>query len=276
MLALGAAAGAADDEATRSTLGHVSQCVYCSSLLRCAMEDLTREASPEEAALAGSIAPPSPRVRPHRQKWPLAIAAAVSVIGLFSFYYLRSQPDEISTLLAQAYSDARPFDWRLPDSGYAPVRLQRGSPGAASAALRTAQMEIGRQPSPSAKHRGWIGVLDAQDPSPTIATLEDAIQAAPSDVETLNLLGVAYARRADLTDSESDFRLAVSAWARALAVQPHHAAIRYNHALGLTRLKQYPVAIAEWQSLLQDTLPGDSWRSEIQQQLERAKSSYAP
>ena len=257
-------------------LAHISECDGCAAALRDAMAVLRRDPTPAEVALASSIEPPKSFGRRRRDlKGLLTIAAGITVAaGFYSLYYLNSIEDKVPQLLARSYTASRPFEWRLPDSGYAPVSVQRGGGTASdSRELLEARILVAKAATTSVTLSGWIELLQSTDTRKALVLLEEAGRQKPDDPEVLNLLGAAHAQLGDATQSDSEFAEALRLWTRALQVKPGQTAVRYNRALVLMRLRRFSEAVAAWSQLIQESPETDRWREEAIRQLERAKSS---
>ena len=259
-------------------LAHISDCDACATALRDAMADLRRDPTPAEVALASSIAPPKSfgRRRPDL-KGLLTIAAGIAVAaGFYSLYHSNSLEDKVPQLLARAYTSSRPFAWRLPDTGYAPVSVQRGGGMASeSPELLEARVLVAKAATTNVTLGGWIELLHSTDPRKALVLLEEAGRQKPDDAEVLNLLGAAHAQLGDATQSDSEFAEALRLWTRALQVKPGQAAVQYNRALALMRLRRYAEAVSVWNDLIRESSEIDRWREEAIRQMERAKSSQA-
>lgn len=261
-------------------LAHIVQCSQCSELLRQAIEDLQRNPTVEESALAAQIAPPKAPPRRRDLKWPLTVAASVAAVGLYTLYTFQSATNDVPALLAQAYTTTRPFEWRLPDSGYSPVRVQRGGPASESPESKIAKSLTLREGGASwsdPKLGGWIELLNSSDPRIAIDLFNKAVALRPNDADLLNLVGAAHARLGDIEQAQSgtEFLTAVEWCSRALAVNPKLATARYNKALALTRLGRSPEALEEWNLLIQSSAGTDPWREEAIRQRDRTKGTHA-
>ena len=249
LLALGSQ-GAIPESECEAWLAHVSRCERCADLVRIALRDLNQEMTEREAMLAAMIRPPQRNASRRKILWLLAVAAGVAVVGLFHFLsYQSGQSEDIPLLLAQAYTDTRPFEWRLPDAGYSPVRVQRGNGGSESMELRSAQVLVDQSAGQTAvdrKLRAWLQLLRSENPASAIAVLEQVVRELPNDIEAGNLLGVAFAHRGELTQSNSDFETAIMCWDRLMSLKPTDSSlIRFNRALAQVRLKRYAAAAFE-------------------------------
>ena len=69
----------------------------------------------------------SRRLPKSRWLWWAAAAAGVLIAVTAGLVWYRASDQRVERLLAQAYTNGRPFDFRLPDNGYAAVTQQMGS-----------------------------------------------------------------------------------------------------------------------------------------------------
>ena len=170
---------------------------------------------------SSKVIPPSSN-RPNY--WYIAVAAGVAMI-IASSLWLRSnhfsmatapvfrQSNDASQLLAQAYSAQRPFEYRLPDAGYAPIRQQRGAGSAFDhpQSLYEAQSQIQKELS-SDKDNPTLLALEGRaqllqgDTAGAIESLTRAKNARPEDPQIMADLACAYAVFGDTANRNSDYQ----------------------------------------------------------------------
>jgi tetratricopeptide (TPR) repeat protein len=190
----------------------------------------------------------------------------VLVAGAAWWWSSRSSSGE--ALLAKAYTAERPFDYRLPDAGYAPPRQSRGQESAFDRprVLGDAIGAIGKR---LAKHpqdkrelalKGRADLLEGN----VEAALEALRQAAPGDqgdAEVLADLAAAYGLRGDLEKRPLDYGHAAELLLRALKMKPHDQRMEFNLALTYEKLQLVEEAIAAWRQFLHEN-PPPGWRQE--------------
>src|ERR1035441_2410131 len=130
-------------------------------------------------------------------------------------------------LLAKAYTEARPFEYRLADQGYGPIRQERGSgsPFNRPESLASAEAEIQRRLAMRADDpellalKGRAQLLE-RDYEGAIESLSRASESKPDDPELLSDLGTAYAVRGETEKRNIDYGHALDLFLRALKKQP--------------------------------------------------------
>ena len=221
------AAGLAAKPEADHLLAHAAECAACARLLREALEFLadeptenanTQGANTQDGAESAFLAQlktsaaewreatAAKLARPPRRAFPVWLplaAALVLVAGGALWWSLRPGPAP-ETLLAKAYTEARPFEYRLPDAGYGPVRQQRGAGSAfdRSPALVSAEAEIARRLDGHPDDarllalKGRAELLEGKN-AEAIASLSRALELKPGDPDFTADLGVAYALGGD-------------------------------------------------------------------------------
>ncbi len=184
--------------------------------------------------------------------WAAAAAVLIAVATGLSWNRLRDL--KVEQELAQAYTDRRPFDFRLPDKGFSPVAQKMGSSSALSVQnreLTKAKADISDLPESDPRSKwlwGRAEVLEGDD--------DDAITQLqhlelPGEESYLDL-AVALARRADADPDQraADWGQALEYVARYLAAHPSSREALYNKALLLERLQHVEDAVAAWDRYL--------------------------
>jgi hypothetical protein len=145
------AAGLLPEAKTRELMKHAAQCGHCGPLLKNAAEALVDEATPSEEALLASLQSARPEwrknmaatlrdsVRDRQPKsswwravfaWPapayaLAGIVAVAVVAWIGVRALH--PPSAEQLLAQAYTEHRTLEVRIPGANTLPMQAERGT-----------------------------------------------------------------------------------------------------------------------------------------------------
>ena len=231
MLALGAQTGDSD------WLLHVSQCERCSTLLRDAMEDLQREPSGDESALAESIPPPPRlRVRPKQLDWKSAVAAAMvlcAAAGLFRYL----SPAVLTDELNKEYALHRTLDLRIPGAPYAAMRVERSgeAAGFASTRLKIAEaLEKSPRDAVALHAQGRLALIEGHE-GEAIRSLEAARAAGLNDPVDL---ATAYFQRGRRQASSDDRTAAFDLLSAHVRDHPNDAAAAYNLALMAAELRK--------------------------------------
>ena len=207
-----------------------------------------------------------------RTRRAVGVLAVILAVSATAWWRLRADP---ARLLAQAYTAARGFEWRLPDAGWARPAVKRGGtdrPGN----LFEAQAIIARRNSSAGKDARWLGlearadILDLRL-EPAIALLQQAMAAAPNSPELLDDLAVAYALNAETVDRPAEFAAAVEFSTRALAADPRDRRALFNRALAFERLHIVDRAAEEWEQYLRMETDPD-WSAEARARLQHLRA----
>jgi CHAT domain-containing protein len=305
------AAGLLPDAKTRELMKHAAQCGHCGPLLKNAAEALVDETTPSEEAWLDSLPSARPEWRRNmaetlrggarakesdrgataRRKraslwesllaWPtpaLALAGlAVAVVaGWLGVRMLR--PPSAEQLLAQAYTERRTLEVRIPGAKYAPMRVERGAGGSNGpsnfdkpATLLKAEALIGENLQKNPNDPAWLEVraradlLDGNYDS-AIKTLQRALETEPDSPPLLIDLGSAYYLRAESADRPIDYGNAVEELGKALAKSPDDPIALYNRALSCEQIFLYTQAVDDWQHYLRLDPQGE-WADEARKRL---------
>jgi CHAT domain-containing protein len=314
------------DQATRLTQ-HAAQCDHCGPLLRMYVEDFSDELSKEDDAVMAKLKSSSggwqkklaqemlkqsgasyessdspagsgkARARqPFPWRWVLAptALAACAAIAFAVWYQQRETPEKVERLLAQAYTEQRTAELRIPGAAYAPLRQERGgsqSPFSIAdrpQALLQAELAIDRKLKSDPNNPEWLekralaDVLEKQF-NEAIEDLETVRAQHPDSSTVLTLLGIAHYERGqsvrvggDQTDAaknltSNDCVIATENLSRALDLHPSDPVVLYNLAFAHTCLKAYKSAIADWEAYLKlDST--SAWAGEAKKRLAELKA----
>ncbi len=266
----------AESAQVNALLAHAAVCGACAQRLRA----LSAEVSPEESAMLAGLASASaegqrklaaelartPRHSSGRQAtrlylWSGAGLAASLLIaaGLFSWWRLENSPER---LLAEAYTQARIFDLRMPGAGFAEVTPQthlRGAPsgstGRESSRLLEARARIERQLEKFPDDAHWLELEARADIleekfDPAIDILDRLIAAGPVTPSLLLDDASAYFQRGVATGSENDRNTALDALRRADELAPDDPVVLFNEAVAMEDRGQAMNAVETWNRYL--------------------------
>jgi CHAT domain-containing protein/cytochrome c-type biogenesis protein CcmH/NrfG len=296
------ATGLLPEAKTRELMKHAAQCGHCGPLLRDVAEALVDEATPSEEALLASLKSARPEWRKtmaatlrdsaregqQRTSWwralfawptPAYAFAGIAAIAIVAWIGVRTlHPPSADQLLAEAYTERRTFEVRIPGARYAPVRAERGS-GSSSldkpAALLTAEVLISQNLQRSPDDPNWLqararaDLLDGNYDS-AVKALQRALDARPDSRELLTDIGSAYFLRGSSTDRKTDYGNAIEALGKALLKDPNNAIALFNHALVCERMFLYSQAVDDWEHYLRVD-PRGQWADEARENLKRVK-----
>jgi CHAT domain-containing protein len=268
-------ARALTEERSLDLLEHASTCDACGALVRdleaepeeSTNQPVLRSATPEgkqeilRKIAASRSAQPIRMKRPaFRTSWALAAAAGIllAVAGGWRVY-CQNAPDEAFRLLADAYSQQRLIEFRIPGASHSTVDPQRGSSRPAPASLAEAEALIARKLETQPGNPEWLRAsaraeLLRSNYALAVENLRKAEQTEPqnSDIlpDILEDLGVAYLERATAEERPQDNAQAVELLSKAVSAKPSNAVFRYNLALAFERLPAPRSAVEAWKEFL--------------------------
>ncbi len=271
------ATGETDAEAKEALLSHAAVCAKCLARLRGCQRALSPETSPAETRELENFASFTPQWQhrlavelaqtPHAAKqkvripffaWNLVgvVALLAIVVGGGIWWHVQHAPER---LLAQAYSDSRTFDLRIPGAGFAPVinntHTRGGSTTQESPSLLNARAAIERklEKSPSDSHllemQARAQILE-ENYDPAIDTLDRLISAGPVTPGLLTDAGMAYFLRGSATGSENDRATALDYLRRADELAPSDPVVLFNEAVMMEDRGQVMNAVETWNRFL--------------------------
>jgi CHAT domain-containing protein/cytochrome c-type biogenesis protein CcmH/NrfG len=302
------AAGLLPDAKTRELMKHAAQCGHCGPLLKNAAEALVDEPTPSEEAWLASLRSARPEWRKNmaetlrssagtkdssREKkeggqwwqalsawWRPAFAvagiAAVVLAGWLMARLLR--PPSAEQLLAQAYTERRTLEVRIPGAKFAPMRVERGAGGSSldkPPSLLKAEALIAENLAKNPNDPTWLqakGRADLLDGSyeSAIKSLQRALETDPDSPQLLTDLGSAYFLRAEAADRAIDYGNAIESLGRALAKSPEDPVALFNRALACERMFLYTQAIEDWEHYLR-VEPQGEWADDVRKRLASLK-----
>lgn len=297
------AAGIAEPERANEIIEHVISCNHCGPAYRQISEEMRSDLSPEEndliarleiskpsaqAALARSLADSQIRVSQTRDSSSglkglfgargfllFGLAASILVCGALVWIHRSREDQNPNALLAQAYSEQRPFDFRFEDAPYGPRRNTRGSlsNNAKPQALLDAELKIrqslsDRPDDPALlETKGKAELLELAD-NDAIKDLERALALKPSSPSFLTNLAIAYAQRGDEQGQTSDYKKAAGLLSRALEIDSSNRVALFNRAIVDERMESAGDAVKDWKGYLKLDDKSD-WATEAQAHLDR-------
>ncbi|HEY4364558.1 MAG TPA: CHAT domain-containing protein [Bryobacteraceae bacterium] len=294
-------AGALPEDRSLDLVEHASTCGACGSLLaglRGGTEEsdatlLLKSSTLEwkrdmlKQIAASQSADRRFRVRP---VWIGVAAAIVAAVGGSVWWVNRvNSPEAAFHMLAQAYSQQRPFELRIPGAAHSPVRVQRGSALAAPVEMAEAEALIGRKLQASPDSAPWLRARARADLlqmryGSAIENLRKAQETEPQNPDALGDLGIAYLQRAEAETRPQDAAQAVEFLSQAIDARPRDATLRFNRALAYEQIAAPKAAVEEWNQFLQLESSGE-WAAEAREHLahdeellrkQAARAGHAP
>jgi CHAT domain-containing protein/cytochrome c-type biogenesis protein CcmH/NrfG len=301
------AAGLLPEAKTRELMKHAAQCGHCGPLLKNAAEALVDETTPKEEIFLASLPSASQEWRKHMAEtlrrgsagkdlgrgrdekseseawwqvlftWPrpaFALAGIAVAVTAGALGWRALHPPSADQLLAQAYSDHRTLEVRIPGAKYAPMQARRGverSDLDKPQSLLRAEDLIGENLRRNPNDPVWLqtraraDLLDGNYES-AIKSLQGALEARPDDPSLLTDLGSAYYVRAESADRPIDYGNAIESLSKALTKSPDDPVALFNRALTCERLFLYTQAVDDWQHYLRVDAQGD-WSNDARTRL---------
>ena len=206
-------------------------------------------------------------------RWAAVAAAVVAIVGAVWWNTVSKSPDAAFRLIAEAYTEQRPFELRIPGAAYSPLRTERGPSASPGVALLDAQRMIASQIEKKSNGVDWLrasaraDLMQSRYPA-AIQFLRRAEAAKPGDPAILGDLGIAYLQRAEMESRPQDIAPAIEYLSKAVTGLPTEPAYRFNLALAYERQRALRQALEEWNGLL-GREPSGAWAGEARQHVER-------
>lgn len=313
------AAGLMNDEEAAPFITHAATCGWCGPRLKEAMHDLVEDITAEEQealaklpsaspgwqrAMARELAArqqnqkdPQPEPKPPFRWWPKLAwatalpAVAIIAVGLGWLVWLKTQQPDVNALLAQAYTEQRTIELRMPGAKYAQMRVQRGSQRSSfsqSSALLAAKplikSHLSAEPDSSKwlQAEGWAELLE-NEYSPAVQSFNRALEKKPASAELMRDTAIAYFERGEAQGRDSDYRNASQLLDKSLNLVPNDPVALFNRAIVNERLSFYKNAIEDLNHYLQIDSTSE-WATDAKQRLqdlqkkinEHSESFHAP
>lgn len=304
------AAGIMPQEYRLRWLEHAALCDKCGPLLKAAIEVVGMELTKQEEAkvvslssaqsewqeslaarITGKTVPKAEtEPKPTRTaktfafwpRWAFSFVAALLVAAIGWWIWVQFRTPSVEVLLAQAYTERRTIEVRIPGAKYAPMRVERGPSGSSldnPRALLKAEDLISENLKLHPDDPAWlqakarVDLLDGHYDA-AIQSLQRALEAKPDAPELLSDLGSTYLERGDATGRTVDYGNAVEFLDKAIAKSPEDPVTLFNHAIACERLFFYAQAMADWEHYLRID-PKGGWANEAQASLQRVKKKMA-
>jgi tetratricopeptide (TPR) repeat protein len=308
---LAVAAGTRPEQETKDLMLHAAQCAHCGPELHKAADMLSDDATTQEEVLLqelrtstsdwrretsvrlGQTATRGARADAGARLWwrslpswqraavvAASLAIAVVAAWLTSRTFRASSADE---LIAQAYSERRTLEIRIPGAKHAPLHVERGKTGSSSAkpeSLLEAEILVGENLREHPNDPVWLQgkalteILDGNYDE-AIKTLDFALESHPDSAPLLADLGAAYYARGKAASRVSDYRNSVELLGKALAKNPNDLVALFNQALAYEQLSLYSQAVEVWERYLRID-PQSDWSDEARQRLNALRERLRP
>ncbi|HEY6767267.1 MAG TPA: CHAT domain-containing tetratricopeptide repeat protein [Candidatus Sulfotelmatobacter sp.] len=295
-------AGLLPEVRTRELMKHAAQCGHCGPLLKNAAETIADEASPSEEALLASLQSARPEwrknmaatlrdtVRDPQPKpswlravfaWPAPTYAFAGIVAVALVAWIGVgvlHPPSAEQLLAEAYSEHRTLEVRIPGAQYAPMQAERGTGQSdfdKPHSLLKAKDLIGEALNKNPNDPKWLQararaeLLDGNYES-AIKSLQRAMETQPNSPGLLTDLGSAYFVRAESANRAIDYGNAIESLGKALAKSPDDPIALFNRALACEHMFLYSQAMDDWEHYLRVDPQGE-WSDDARRRLSALK-----
>jgi hypothetical protein len=302
------AAGVIAPDKSLAITQHAAQCAHCGPLLRGFVEDFSDDPGADELKtenealshlksstpkwqkeIAGEAVKlsrersSSQRVEAKPGRWSMRwmlVPASVAICALIAFgiwYTQRETPEKVEKLLAQAYTEQRMTEYRIPGAEWGPVRVTRGA-GQSHLSRPAAQLEaekiLAEHQSGDAGDPNWLTakaeaeILD-NNPEAAIVDLTQAMAANPGSIKSEALFAIAYAQKGDQLDDRASREKALEIMTRLINRKSNseHSVLLFNRAIIYERLAQPDKALADWMELAKWENHGP-WADEAHKKIE--------
>jgi CHAT domain-containing protein len=295
------AAGMLETTEAKERMSHAAQCGHCGPLLRAAVRSISDESTPDEEAVITKLLSSRPdwqtemaqtlrsgtasrrAQEPTQSIWkkifylsrPVLAAAVLVIVAVAVWLSVRTlRPPSAEQLLAQAYTERRTIEVRIPNAKYAPIRVERGGAGShfdKPGSLLKAEYLISENLHNHPNDPAWLEakaraeMLDGSYDD-AIKTLQRVLESQPDSPTLLTDLGSAYYLRAKSADHPIDYGNAIEQFGRALSKNPENPIALFNRALACKEMFLYTQAVDDWQRYLRLDPQGE-WSEEARRRL---------
>ncbi len=257
-------------------LAHAADCPACAERLRALFAGATPEEEAEAAALSSASSDwqhnlaarlaRTPRQSQSRERRPARpfylwagaglAASLLLAAGLMGWWRIANTPER---LLAEAYTQSRIFDLRMPGAGFAEVtpamHLRGGAAARESARLLDARARIESQLKRAPEDQHWLQLEARYDMleerfDPAIDILDHLLAAGPVTSSLLLDDASAYFQRGAATGSENDRATALEYLRHADELAPGDPVVLFNEAVVMEDRGQAMSAVETWNRYL--------------------------
>lgn len=211
-------------------------------------------------------------------KWLLvpATAIACALIAFFIWNAQRETPQKVEKLLAQAYTEQRTMEMRIPYAAHADFKQTRGDTASllsSPAALRQATDIIAANLKKNPDDPQWLllsarlNLLDWQYKA-ALSSLDKVADSKINDSpEFLLTRSLALYEESEVSKQSQGYFLAVDLLGRALQKTPDDPVLRFNRAVACEKIHSYECARSDWGRVL--AIEKDpNWIAEARKHLE--------
>jgi cytochrome c-type biogenesis protein CcmH/NrfG len=310
------AAGLCAEPIATELTAHAAACSGCGSLLREYKEDFSDESSPEEQDFLSRLRTASPEYRTQKAlemlnremvkknlvtpapvpatdwrrffswKWIMVPALpTVALIAVGIWYLQRDTPEKVAKLEAQAFTEQRTTQMRIPYAGYAAFNQKRSgdnpSRSALPPSLNRAADKIAQHLQKKPDDPQWLMLsarLDLWDSNykAALSSLErisdpQAIQSP----EYLMTRAFALFQKSEALKESQGYSEAVDLLDKALQKVPNDPVLLFNQAIACEKIHSYECAESDWKHLLA-VEKDPQWTAEARKHLDQIREKKTP
>lgn len=305
------AAGLCSDPIAQKLKAHAATCDHCRPLLREYTEDFSDDFSPEEQAILDQLRSASPKwqrqtahemlEQAHRNpgpvsatdwrrlfswKWMMVPALpAVAFIAFGLWYLQRDTPEKVAKLEAQAFTEQRTTEMRVPYAAHADFKQRRSgdtpSRSALPPSLNQAAGKIAEHLEKEPDNPQWLMLsarLDLWDWNykSALSTLEKITDPQITESpEYLMTRSFALYEQSEISKESQGYLEAVGLLDKALQKKPDDPVLLFNQAIVCEKTHSYECAESDWNRLLA-VEKDPQWTAEARRHLNQIKEKKTP
>ncbi len=220
-------------------------------------------------------------------RWALvpATALACAIVAFFIWNSQRETPEKVEKLLAQAYTEQRTMEMRIPYAAHADFKQTRSGETASllssPEALRKATDAIAANLKKNPDDPKWLLLsarldLLAWNYEPALSTLDRINTPGATDsVDFLKTRSLALFEKAETEKNSQGYFEAIELLGKALETTPNDTVVLFNQAIVCEKVSAYQCATTDWQHLLKvETNAG--WSVEAREHLKQLEEKKNP
>jgi tetratricopeptide (TPR) repeat protein len=310
------AAGLCAEPIAKKLKAHASNCGRCGPLLQEYIEDFSDESSPEEQDFLSRLRTASPEYREQKAremleremfkknritpapvpatdwrrffswKWIMVPALpAVALIAVGIWYLQRDTPEKVAKLEAQAFTEQRTTQMRIPYAGYAAFNQKRSgdnpSRSALPPSLNRAADKIAQHLQKEPDDPQWLMLsarLDLWDSNykAALSSLERISDSqAIQSPEYLMTRAFALFQKSEALKESQGYSEAVDLLDKALQKAPGDPVLLFNQAIACEKIHSYECAESDWNRFLA-VEKDPQWTAEARKHLDQIREKKTP
>ncbi len=298
------AAGLCDEKDAQPMLDHAAVCDHCGPLLNTLINDFSDSTTPEELrTVAGSASnspgwqsqlamrltsghrgAKKPRQLPSMRRpffalrWAAMAAGLLVAVAAVVWIFVPRPEVRVQQLIAEAYTEQRTIEMRIPGAAFAPVRVRRGgqssrldNPQALLDAEAIISKKLAERPTDPVwlESRARTELLEGNY-NAAIESLQKALALQPKSGPLLADLASGFYERGTALDRPADLGHALDLLGKAIALSPREPAVLFNRAIVAERLFLYSQAAEDWREYLKLD-PNSTWSEEARLRLKQVQ-----